>query len=61
LIGRDENEASRSHSGCDTEQSGEAVKSAGLLLYFIRTKENKVGANEKIMTQRKDRRKKPEI
>jgi hypothetical protein len=31
LIGGYENEASRSHSGCDTEQSGEAVKSTELL------------------------------
>jgi phosphate/sulfate permease len=31
-----------------------AVKSAGLLLYFIRTKENQVGANKKIMTQQEN-------
>jgi hypothetical protein len=38
-----------------------AVKSAGLLLYFTRTKENQVVANEKIMTQQKDRRKKRKL
>jgi hypothetical protein len=30
------NEASRPHSGCDAEQSGEPVSTSALLLYFIR-------------------------
>jgi hypothetical protein len=41
LIGRYGNEASRSHSDCDTEQSGEVIATTGLLLYFIRIKREK--------------------
>jgi hypothetical protein len=34
-----------------------ADKSAGLLLYFIKTEENWIGANEKIMAQQENKRK----